>query len=647
KQAEEALRESEERFRTIFETAEDSIFIKDRNLRYTMVNPAMEKLFGVPVSQITGKTDSELFGEEAGAYVREVDTRVLNGEVLREEHTKPVNEVAFTFNVIKVPMRDDEGNIIGLCGIARDITERKRAEETLKQSAKNYRDLFNNATDAIYIQDKEGRFLDVNQGAVDMYGYPKECFIGKTPEFLSAPGKNDMKKIIGFVEDAFNGKPRQYDFWGIRKSGEVFPKIVRSQRGLYQGRKVIITFALDITERKQAESVLQMERDKLTAIFESMEDGVYIVNKDHDIEYVNPVLKREFGSPEGKKCHKYFHGSDEPCAFCRNEEVFTGKTVRWEWTSPGNGRTYDIIDTPLKNSDGSISKLEIFRDITEILRLRELETRAQRLESAGSIAGQVAHDFNNLLGPLMAYPELIREELPEDHKVLTFLSSIETAAVQMADINQDLLTMGRRGHYNMKPMNMNEVVLQTVKELKILPETLVCEANLAEDLMNILGGPSQIYRAVANILHNARDAMHDIGIITITTENYYADDVTIAYNRVPRGEYVKLTISDTGSGIPDDIVEKIFDPFFTSKATDKKRGSGLGMSVVDAVIKDHKGYIDLSTKVGEGTSFYLYFPVTRETIEAQESDQIAGGCETVLVVDDDDVQRDIVRSLLQ
>ena len=647
KQAEEALRESEERFRTIFETAEDSIFIKDRNLRYTMVNPAMGKLFGVPVSQIIGKTDSELFGEEAGAYVREVDTRVLNGEILREEHTKPVNKVPFTFNVVKVPMRDNEGNILGLCGIARDVTERKRTEETLKQSAKNYRDLFNNATDAIYIQDKEGRFLDVNQGAVDMYGYPKECFIGKTPEFLSAPGKNDLKKIIGFVEDAFNGKPRQYDFWGIRKSGEVFPKIVRSQRGFYQGRKVIITFALDITERKRAESVLQMERDKLTAIFESMEDGVYIVNKDHDIEYVNPVLKKEFGSPEGKKCHKYFHGSDEPCTFCRNEEVLAGKTVHWEWTSPKNGKTYDLIDTPFKNADGSISKLEMFRDITEILRLRELETRAQRLESAGSIAGQVAHDFNNLLGPLMAYPELIREELPEDHKVLTFLSSIETAAEQMADINQDLLTMGRRGHYNMKPMNMNEVVLQAVKELQPPPETLVCETNLDEDLMNILGGPSQVYRAVANILHNARDAMQDIGTITINTENYYADDVTIAYNRVPRGEYVKLTISDTGSGIPDDIVEKIFEPFFTSKATDKKRGSGLGMSVVDAVIKDHKGYIDLSTKVGEGTSFYLYFPVTRETIEAQETDQIAGGCETVLVVDDDDIQRDIVRSLLQ
>ena len=118
-------------------------------------------------------------------------------------------------------------------------------------------------------------------------------------------------------------------------------------------------------EQKQAELELQIERDKLIAIFESMADGIYIVNKDYDIQYVNPVLKRTFGSPEGKKCHKYFHDSDEPCTFCKNDDVFAGKTVRWEWASPKDSKTYDLIDTPIKNANGSISKLEISRDITE------------------------------------------------------------------------------------------------------------------------------------------------------------------------------------------------------------------------------------------------------------------------------------------
>jgi len=117
---------------------------------------------------------------------------------------------------------------------------------------------------------------------------------------------------------------------------------------------------------------LQIESDKLTAVFESMEDGVYVVNKDYDIQYANPAIQETFGLPEGKKCHKYLHDSDEPCAFCKNEDVFAGKTVHWEWTSPKNGKTYDLIDTPMKNADGSVFKLEIFRDITELKRSSEI-----------------------------------------------------------------------------------------------------------------------------------------------------------------------------------------------------------------------------------------------------------------------------------
>jgi PAS domain S-box-containing protein len=289
----------------------------------------------------------------------------------------------------------------------------------------------------------------------------------------------------------------------------------------------------------------------------------------------------------------------------------------------------------------------IVRDITETKRLQELESRAERLELAGTIAGQVAHDLNNLLAPLMAYPEFIRDELPDNNPALTYLAQIEIASHKIADINQDLLVMGRRGHYNLEVMNLNTVIQHALEALEPYPETLTHDIELDDDLMNILGGGAQLYRMISNLLHNAIDAMPNNGRITVKTENYYFDDVSLIYSLVPKGEYVKLTISDTGCGIPDDIVQKIFDPFFSSKAADRKRGSGLGLSVVDAVIKDHNGYIDLNTKVGEGTSFYIYFPITRELGDNQDSGETCGGSESILIVDDDEIQRDVSAELLK
>jgi CheY-like chemotaxis protein len=149
-----------------------------------------------------------------------------------------------------------------------------------------------------------------------------------------------------------------------------------------------------------------------------------------------------------------------------------------------------------------------------------------------------------------------------------------------------------------------------------------------------------------NLVVNARDAVRDIGRISIKTENYYADDTKTSYGCVPVGEYAKLTISDSGCGIPSEAVQKIFDPFFTTKSTDKKRGSGLGLSVVAAVVKDHDGYIDFTTRVGVGTSFYLYIPLTRESVNEDPSSEIPRGSETILVVDDDEIQRDVSARLL-
>jgi CheY-like chemotaxis protein len=164
--------------------------------------------------------------------------------------------------------------------------------------------------------------------------------------------------------------------------------------------------------------------------------------------------------------------------------------------------------------------------------------------------------------------------------------------------------------------------------------------------MNIKGGKSQIHRIISNLATHAIDAMKPGGTLSIKTENFYADEVTGKFGRIPRGEYVKVTVSDTGNGIPRDILSKIWDPFFTTKIADKKRGSGLGLSVVHAVVEDHHGFIDLSSELEKCTNFYLYFPITREVRELEEREQLVGGTEKILVVDDDSVQLEVSNSLL-
>ncbi|MCK4460627.1 MAG: response regulator, partial [candidate division Zixibacteria bacterium] len=315
----------------------------------------------------------------------------------------------------------------------------------------------------------------------------------------------------------------------------------------------------------------------------------------------------------------------------------------------GTERLLSDSGAPIRNQSGDIiGVILVFRDVTEARRLQEYVSRARRLETAGRIAGQIAHDFNNLLSPLVAYPEFIRNELDENHSAVELLNDMERVALRMADVNQQLLTLSRRGHYDQAPMNLNEVIREVIKQRRPTPETLVIDTKLSEDLMNMKGGVSQIHRIVSNLVGNALDAMKNVGRLSIKTENFYADTTSVRFGRVPRGEYVLLTISDTGCGIPDGVLPKIFDPFFTTKVMDKGRGTGLGLSIVNAVVEDHGGHIDLETTIGEGTSFYVFFPITREVTETTPvGKDIVGGSERILVVDDDEIQRDVAMKMLE
>jgi signal transduction histidine kinase/ActR/RegA family two-component response regulator len=307
-------------------------------------------------------------------------------------------------------------------------------------------------------------------------------------------------------------------------------------------------------------------------------------------------------------------------------------------------------NVPIMDADGyTESILCMAEDVTERLRAEEELVRAKRLESAGQLAGQIAHDFNNLLGPLIAYPEMIGMMIKPDPKVSELLEDMTSAAEQIAEINQDLLTLGRRGHYNVGMLDLNRTISDTLRPLT-RDDGPAVTFRPAEDLPAVKGGRAQITRILTNLVINAVEATTDAGTITVSTTAVMLAEPVGVYAIIPPGDYVRVDVTDTGTGIEDDTLEHIFEAFFTTKQTDRRRGSGLGLSVVHAVMEDHDGFIDVQSVPGEGTTFSLYFPAANgEAIEEKTDLSIGyptGHGKTVLVVDDDPIQARIAFTML-
>lgn len=291
---------------------------------------------------------------------------------------------------------------------------------------------------------------------------------------------------------------------------------------------------------------------------------------------------------------------------------------------------------------------------SESIQLEDKLRRSQKMEALGTLAGGVAHDLNNILSGIVSYPELLLLDLPKDSPLRKPIITIKESGERAAAIVQDLLTLARRGVAVTEVVNLNNILGDYLasaefKKLKENHSHVRFYTKLADNLLNISGSPIHLTKTVMNLIFNAYESITTAGVVTISTENRYIDRPIRGYDNVEEGDYTVLTISDTGIGIAPIDMERIFEPFYTKKIMGRS-GSGLGMAVVWGTVKDHQGYIDVSSTEGSGTSFHLYFPVARQALSDKQPiqgfDDLAGNGETILIVDDVEQQRQIASDML-
>lgn len=392
------------------------------------------------------------------------------------------------------------------------------------------------------------------------------------------------------------------------------------------------------------------DSEHVQEIVATVPDWIWEVDARGHFVYSNPSVQSILGYTVseilGRHLTEIVHPEDGPDVAMLFQEIFRARrsfhnVAKRAITKDGRSVWLESSGLPLLELTGELKGYRgIDRDVTERHLLQERQLRAEQLGTAGRVARRLAHDLNNLLATLVGYPDLIRLQLPDNHPAIAYCDAMLNAALEISALNASLAALGQRAQAGHDPVNLNRIVGEAVERLGALPATLELRLDLAADLLPVAGSASQLRQVASSLLTNAREAMRDRGILAVQTENLYVDEPIGELSRIAVGEYVRLEVSDSGPGIPGEIRGRIFEPFFTTKSTRRRCGAGLGLTLAQAIVEDHGGYIDLVSGRLGGTTFLVYLPVGREVLRESSGEGLDAGTETILVVDDDVEQRE-------
>ncbi len=665
RQAYELARSSEARLSAIVNNAQDCIFIKGPSLTYILVNPAMCNLLEMRQQEILGKTDMELFDAGSAKELGGLDGRVLDGAVVDTLLTVTIRGDKRYFHTIKVPLLDAEGQIAGLCGIARDITERKLTEQALVENEEKYRKLLEDASDAIFLADGEtGMLLDGNQQATVLTGWSTDELKRMHQRELHPPEKRGIYTAAFGEHLASPGKTLEAVV--LHRDGRHIPVEISASTFTMKGRLVIQGIFRDVTERKRAEEALQESEQHFRTLADSGQAMIWTSGADKLCDYFNrPWLAftgRSLEQELGEGWTDGVHPEDlADCIKTYSSAFDRRKNFSMVYRLRRNDGEYRwIVDdgTPRYDRHGNfLGYIGHCLDITD--QRRELEARqslqaqlsqAQKMEAVGRLAGGVAHDFNNMLGVIIGHAELAMAQIGTSHAIFADLMEIRKAAERSADLTRQLLAFARRQTVSPKVLDLNETVERILKMLRrLIGEDIILAWLPSRTPCRVKVDPSQIDQILANLCVNARDAISGIGKITIETGlTFFDEDYCARHPEFAPGRFAMLAVSDDGCGMDAETVDKIFEPFFTTKAMGE--GTGLGLATVYGIVKQNDGFINAYSELNHGTTFKIYLPCAGEQPAEKPlapSKRHLRGDETVLLVEDEESLLALGKTILQ
>lgn len=656
----EKLFQSESLYRSILKASPDNITIADMNGCVRMASPSGLAMFGYSCEEdVIGLTITEFLVPEDRQHAQVVIEQLHNGILTGPSEYRGVRTdgSVFDIEVNAEFIRNTAQEPTGMIFIARDISERKRAEKALRESESLYRSILKASPDIIAITDMDYRIRMASPSTFTMFGYMREeDMLGHLIiDFIVPEDREIVVSSLAIMQKGIFTGPEQ--FRGLRSDGTVFDieangRFISDTNGQHTG---VIFIVRNISERKRAEA----ERERLIAAIEQVAETVVITDSEGTIQYANPAFERITGysrnealgqNPRILKSGKH----DEAFYKAIWDTLVEGKT--WEGRfinkrKDGGIFIEEATISPVRDTSGAIiNYVAVKRDITRELKTEQQLLQAQRMESVGRLAGGVAHDFNNLLTVIINYAEICQNNIPKVHPIRTWLEEITNASQRSADITRQLLTFARKQTIIPKIVDLNEVVAKMLKLLhRMIGENIKLVWVPGLNIWPVKIDPSQIDQILANLCINARDAISSTGRIIIETENALLSDASNdSFAGVPLGDYVLLTITDDGCGMEKDILEQIFDPFFTTKEVGK--GTGLGLATVYGIVKQNNGLINVSSEPGKGTTFKIYLPrftgESEETATESKQKNPRGHGETILLVEDDKSLRQTCEILL-